>query len=39
MKSLAYIAGRFYQMRSKRALNAYHALRVKAEKYFTKAGL
>lgn len=39
MKPFTYIIARFYEVRAKRALAAYHAFKGKAEKYFAKAGL
>ena len=39
MKWVNYIIARFYQERAAKALKAYNTFRVKAEKYFSRAGL
>lgn len=39
MKPISYIIARFYEVRAKRALRAYHAFKAKAEKYFAKVGM
>lgn len=38
MRVVQHILGRFYEVRAKRALRAYHRLKLKAETYFAKVG-
>lgn len=39
MRSLIYIAGRFYEVRANRALRKHRELKAKAEKFFLRLGL